>query len=189
LRRSAQLLALRPDLRVENIRGNVDTRVRKLDEGQFDAILLAAAGLRRLGLSGRIAELLDPEAMCPAVGQGALAIETREDGGAARQVCAKLNHLETRVAVTAERAVLASLGGGCQVPIGALAQGMKPVRLRALIISPDGRTLVRGNMETEPERASEAGRELGEKLLAQGGRVILEAVYNRPLADVRGSVQ
>jgi hydroxymethylbilane synthase len=162
--------------------------MRKLDDGQFDAILLAAAGLRRLGLSGRIADLLDPEAMCPAVGQGALAIETRQDGHA-RQVCARLNHLETCVAVTAERAVLASLGGGCQVPIGALAQGMKPVRLRALIISPDGRTLVRGNMETEPERASEAGRELGEKLLAQGGRVILEAVYNRPLADVRGSVQ
>ncbi len=176
LRRSAQLLALRPDVRVENIRGNVDTRLRKLDEGQFDAILLASAGLRRLGLCARISELLDPEAMCPAVGQGALAIETRLDGGHAQQVCAKLNHLETRVAVTAERAVLASLGGGCQVPIGALAEGMNPVHLRALIISPDGRAVIRASVETDPERAAQAGRQLGEKLLAQGGRSILDAV-------------
>ena len=177
LRRSAQLLALRPDVRVENIRGNVDTRLRKLDEGQYDAILLASAGLRRLGLSARISEMLAPDAMCPAVGQGALAIETRADGGHAWLVCARLNHVETRVAVTAERAVLASLGGGCQVPIGALAQGMNPVRLRALIISPDGSRVIRGSVETEPERAAEAGRELGERLLADGGREILERVY------------
>lgn len=177
LRRSAQLLALRPDVRIENIRGNVDTRLRKLDEGQFDAILLASAGLRRLGLQSRISELLDPEAMCPAVGQGALAIETRDDGGHSHQVCQRLDHPETRVAVTAERAVLASLGGGCQVPIGALAQGWDPLRLRALIISPDGRTLIRANVETRPEHAAQAGRELGEKLLSQGGREILQQVY------------
>ena len=185
LRRSAQLLALRPDVRIANIRGNVDTRLRKLDEGQFDAILLASAGLRRLGLSARISELLDPEAMCPAVGQGALAIETREDGGHSWEVCVRLNHVETRVAVTAERAVLASLGGGCQVPIGALAEGLSPVRLRALIISPDGRTVIRGNVETEPERAGEAGRELGERLLAQGGREILERVYGGSVDQVQ----
>ncbi|MDQ2946542.1 MAG: hydroxymethylbilane synthase, partial [Acidobacteriota bacterium] len=143
-------------------------------EGQFDAILLASAGLRRLGLGQRIAELLDPELMCPAVGQGAHAIETREDSGHAEHVCAKLDHLETRVAVTAERAVLASLGGGCQVPIGALAQGMRPVRLQALIISPDGRNIVRGSLETDAEHAAEAGWELGERLLAEGGRAILD---------------
>ncbi|MDQ6759773.1 MAG: hydroxymethylbilane synthase [Acidobacteriota bacterium] len=181
LRRSAQLLAVRPDVHVENIRGNVDTRLRKLDEGQYDAILLASAGLRRLGWSARISDLLDPETMCPAVGQGALAIQTRDDGGHAQQVCAKLNHLESRVAVTAERAVLASLGGGCQVPIGALAQGMMPVQLRALIITPDGRTLIRGSVETVPERAEEAGRELGESLLARGGRAILDQVYSPQL--------
>jgi hydroxymethylbilane synthase len=174
LRRSAQLRALRPDLQIENIRGNVDTRLRKLDEGQFDAILLASAGLRRLGLEQRIAESIEPDIMCPAVGQGALAVETREDGGHAHLICRKLDHLPTRVAVTAERAVLSTLGGGCQVPIGALAEGSAPVRLRAVVISPDGQTLVRGASEFEPEGAQQAGRELGEKLLAEGAREIME---------------
>jgi len=177
LRRSAQLRALRPDLQIENIRGNVDTRLRKLDEGQFEAILLAAAGLRRLGLDHRISELLEPDAMCPAVGQGALAVETRDDNGHAAQVCHKLDDPQTRVAVTAERAVLAALGGGCQVPIGALAEGSDPLRLRALIISPDGQTVIRGQIEVDPECAQQAGREMGERLLSQGGRIILEQVY------------
>ena len=182
LRRSAQLRALRPDLEIENIRGNVDTRLRKLDEGQFDSILLASAGLRRLGLEARIMELLEPDAMCPAVGQGALAVETRNDGRHAHQLCRKLDHTSTRVAVTAERAVLSALGGGCQVPIGALAQGWDPVNLQAIVISPDGRTLIRASSEFEPERAEQAGRELGEKLLAEGAGEILEQVYG-PAAD------
>lgn len=177
LRRSAQLRAMRPDLEIDNIRGNVDTRLRKLDEGQFDAILLASAGLRRLGLEQRIAELLEPDRMCPAVGQGALAVETRSDGGHAYQVCRKLDHTDTRVAVTAERAVLSALGGGCQVPIGALAEGSPLVRLRAVVVSPDGRTLIRGAREFQSDRAEHAGRELGESLLAEGGRAILETVY------------
>src|SRR5580693_10271718 len=107
LRRAAQLRRLRPDLKVESVRGNVDTRLRKLDEGQYDAIVLAAAGLTRLGWSGRIAEFLEPEVMCPAVGQGALAVETRVGENA----CQALDHAPTRAAVTAERAVLSSLGG------------------------------------------------------------------------------
>src|SRR5258708_38214859 len=122
LRRSAQLRALRPDLQIKNIRGNVDPRLRKLDEGQYDAILLASAGLRRLGWHDRIAELLPPEVMCPAVGQGALAIETRADGGHAFEVCRRLDHEQTRICVTAERAVLATLGGGVQGPLGALGE-------------------------------------------------------------------
>lgn len=177
LRRSAQLLALRPDLRIENIRGNIDTRLRKLESGQFAAILLAAAGLRRLGWEHRITELLDPDAMCPAVGQGALAVETRDDDGPAHRLCRLLDHEPTRVAVTAERAVLAALGGGCQVPLGALAEGSDPLRLRALVISPDGQTLIRATSETSPDRAGHAGRELGNRLLAQGARSILEQVY------------
>ena len=121
LRRAAQLRALRPDLQIEDIRGNVDTRLRKLDEGRYDAIVLASAGLRRLGLENRIAEIFDPSVMCPAVGQGALAVETRDDDGAAFQIAKRLEDSATRSAVTAERAVLASLGGGCQAPMGAHA--------------------------------------------------------------------
>jgi hydroxymethylbilane synthase len=184
LRRSAQLRALRPDIEIDNIRGNVDTRLRKLDEGQFDAILLASAGLRRLGLEQRIAELIEPARMCPAVGQGALAIETREDAGNAHHICRKLDHMPTRVAVTAERAVLSALGGGCQVPMGALAEDLVPVRLQAIVISPDGQTLIRGDSKFEPQRAAQAGRELGERLLAEGARAILESVTGlQPVHD------
>jgi len=118
LRRQAQLLAYRQQLEIHMLRGNVDTRLRKLDEGQYDAIVLAAAGLRRLGWQDRIRELIPVEIMCPSVGQGALAIETREDGGAAHQLVRKLDHPDTRIAITAERAMLEKLGGGCQVPIG-----------------------------------------------------------------------
>src|ERR1039457_3272702 len=117
LRRAAQLRQLRPDLQVESVRGNLDTRLRKLDEGQYDAILLAAAGLKRLGWGGRIAEILSPNQMCPAVGQGPLAIEPR----AGFEGVALLDHADTHTAILAERAVLRALGGGCQVPIGAYA--------------------------------------------------------------------
>src|ERR1017187_5656239 len=118
LRRAAQLRKLRPDLRIESVRGNLDTRLRKLDEGQYDAILLAAAGLKRLGWEYRIAEILPPDIVCPAVGQGALAIETGQSG---LLTCQQLHHAPTQSAVTAERSLLAALGGGCQVPIGAYA--------------------------------------------------------------------
>ncbi len=121
LRRSAQLLALKRGLVTENLRGNVDTRLRKLDEGHYDSIVLAAAGLRRLGWADRIRELIDVEVMCPAAGQGALAIETRDDGGAGHEIARKLDDPRTNAAVTAERSLLATLEGGCQVPIGAHA--------------------------------------------------------------------
>jgi len=178
LRRAAQLRAIRPDLEIENIRGNLDTRLRKLDEGRYDTIVLASAGLRRLGWDNRIAELLDPQVMCPAVGQGALAVETRSDGGAAFQISKRLEHAETRIAVTAERAVLASLGGGCQVPIGAhaIVEGNR-LHLRAIVVSPDGSRMIRKETSGSIGDAEALGRSVGGELLAEGGRQILEAVY------------
>jgi hydroxymethylbilane synthase len=178
LRRAAQLRALRPDLEMESIRGNLDTRLRKLDEGRYDAIVLASAGLRRLGWENRISELLDPEVMCPAVGQGALAVETRADGGAAFRIAKRLEHPETRIAVTAERALLASLGGGCQVPIGAYANvHAGTVHIRAIVVSPDGTRIIRKQSSGSVDDAVSIGRSLGEELLAEGGQQILEAVY------------
>jgi hydroxymethylbilane synthase len=180
LRRAAQLRAIRPDLMIQDIRGNLDTRLRKLDEGQYDAIVLASAGLRRLGWENRITELLDPEVMCPAVGQGALAVETRADGGQAVTLSKRLEDHETRIAVTAERAVLAALGGGCQVPIGAYATvkfDSGSIHLRAIIVSPDGSQIIRKRASGPVDHAAAMGRRLGEQLLAEGGGKILEAVY------------
>jgi hydroxymethylbilane synthase len=184
LRRSAQLRAFRPDLVIEDIRGNVDTRLRKLDEGRYDAVVLASAGLHRLGLEHRITGLFDPRIMCPAVGQGALAVETRDDGGAAFQIARRLEHPDTRAAVTAERAVLASLGGGCQAPIGAHAfVDARTLRILALIISPDGIQVVRKEAQGPVTDAAAHGRALGHELLAAGGREILEAVYGAEAAS------
>jgi hydroxymethylbilane synthase len=178
LRRAAQLRALRPDLEVENIRGNLDTRLRKLDEGKYDAIVLASAGLRRLGWENRIAELLNPEVMCPAVGQGALAVETRDDSGSAYQIATSLDYSESRIAVTAERAVLAALGGGCQVPIGALATvDAGSIYIRAIIVSPDGSQVIRKQASGPIVEAAALGQALGEQLLAAGGKQILESIY------------
>jgi len=172
LRRAAQLHALGRGLAIEALRGNVDTRLRKLDEGQYDAIVLAAAGLRRLGWENRLTELLDPAVMCPAPGQGALVIETRDDGGLAWRVARKLDHAETRAAVTAERALLAALEGGCQVPIGAYAQlEGSSIHLRAIVASPDGRRVVRDDLCGQEPIA--LGREVGRRLLAAGAREIL----------------
>lgn len=174
LRRMAQLRVLRPDLVIESIRGNVDTRLRKLDEGQFDAILLAAAGLNRLGLADRIAERLSIEAMCPAVGQGALAIETRAGETPVRA----LDHLPTRQAVTAERAVLSGLGGGCQVPIGAHAWLVGDrLHIRAAVISPDGGKPLIRTAEGSAADAEALGESLSRELLAAGADDILAAVY------------
>jgi hydroxymethylbilane synthase len=178
LRRSAQLRARRPDLQIVDIRGNVDTRLRKLDEGQYDAIVLALAGLRRLGLENRVTEIFNPGIMCPAVGQGALAVETRDDNGHAFQIATRLEHPETRAAVTAERAVLASLGGGCQAPMGAYAYVHDAtLYVIALIISPDGSQKIRHAKHGSVADAAKLGHALAEQLLAEGGRQILEAVY------------
>ena len=172
LRRAAQLHALGRGLVTENLRGNVDTRLRKLDEGHYDAIVLAAAGLRRLGWAERIRELIDVEVMCPAAGQGALAIETRDDAGAGHTIASKLNHAATNAAVTAERSLLATLEGGCQVPIGAHARVDREVlHLMAVVASPDGTRVMRARATGRDAVA--LGRELGERMLASGARDIL----------------
>jgi hydroxymethylbilane synthase len=175
LRRAAQLRQLRPDLQVESVRGNLDTRLRKLDEGQYDAILLAAAGLKRLGWGNRIAEILEPGQMCPAVGQGALAIEARAgfDG------VAVLDDAATHTAVLAERGVLGALGGGCQVPIGAYATVSEGrVQILAIVAAPDGTQLIRANDEGAAADAAAIGARLAADLLERGARQILEAVYS-----------
>jgi hydroxymethylbilane synthase len=175
LRRAAQLRKIRPDLRIEPVRGNLDTRLRKLDQGRYDAIMLAAAGLKRLGWEDRIAEILSPDIVCPAVGQGALAIETGTTGLLA---CQKLNHAATHSAITAERALLAALGGGCQVPIGAYATVTGDrLSLQAIVVSPNGVHLVRDRAEGPAADAQRIGRELGDALLAAGADQILESVY------------
>src|SRR5215472_2202575 len=178
-RRAAQLRHLRPDLTIETLRGNVDTRLRRLAEGRFDAIVLAAAGLNRLGFSNRIAEVLSPDVMCPAVGQGALALESRESGPG-KDVCATLDDPATRAAVTAERSVLAALGGGCQVPIGAHATVENgALHLLAIVASPDGAELVRAQSEGAVSEAAAIGWALGGELLDRGARRLLDAVYAR----------
>lgn len=179
VRRMAQLAHLRPDLKVEGIRGNVDTRLRKLDEGEFDAIVLAAAGLHRLDWAVRIAEYLTPSTMCPAVGQGALAIETRSDGGAGMMACLPLDDQATRAAVTAERAVLEVLGGGCQIPVGAHAViEVGWLKLDAVVISADGKTIVRRHSEGISGQAHDIGAALGHELLEAGAQDILAAASN-----------
>jgi hydroxymethylbilane synthase len=174
LRRAAQLRRLRPDLQLENIRGNVDTRLRKLDEGQYEAILLAAAGLRRLGLADRIAEILEPEVMCPAVGQGALAVQCRADDEETLRRLAALEDPAARAEVTAERALLAELGGGCRVPIGGAAhlEG-STLRLTAIVASPDGARLARVSAEGTASDPAELGRRAAGELLALGAAEIL----------------
>jgi len=175
LRRGAQLHALGKGIVIELLRGNVDTRLRKLDEGQYDAIVLAAAGLKRLGLDVRIRELLAPAIMCPAAGQGALAIETRTEG-AAFALARKLDHAQTRAAITAERALLATLEGGCQVPIGAYAILERgSIHLRAIVASPDGKNIVKG--ELIGDDPAEVGTRLAQDLLSRGARAILDEVY------------
>lgn len=158
LRRSVQLMAMHRGVSIETLRGNLDTRIRKLDEGQYDTIILAAAGLRRLGLADRIAELIPVDVMIPAVGQGALAIETRDDQGEAHRIAHTLEHEGSRLAITAERAFLAVFGGGCQVPIGAHATINGPdIHLRAFVSEPDGTNIKRGELTgTDPVALGQA---------------------------------
>ncbi|MBB6729296.1 hydroxymethylbilane synthase [Cohnella zeiphila] len=177
LRRAAQLTAARPDLQIESLRGNIDTRLRKLETEGFDAIVLAAAGLRRMGWADRITTLLDPRECLPAVGQGALAIECREDDAEVRNLLALLNDPKTERAVTAERRFLGLLNGGCQVPIGAYAEAESgdsgtTVRLTAMVASPDGAKLLR--TEAADADPVQAGTRAAEELLAQGADRILD---------------
>ena len=177
LRRRAQLLALRSDLTVENLRGNVGTRLRRLDEGIFDAIILAAAGLRRLGFGDRIRAELSPSVMMPAVGQGALAIEIVKGNWSVEEIIGVLDDGLSRTAVTAERSFLGMIGGGCQVPVGVYAtvEGKK-ITVDGLIASIDGSKIIRGSTVGALDEARQLGAALAEKLLSCGGRNILEAL-------------
>jgi hydroxymethylbilane synthase len=174
-RRVAQLKAVCPRVKVKDLRGNVDTRLRKLDEGHYDALILASAGLRRLGLSDRINFAIPLAEMLPAVGQGAVAIETRTDNEAAIGAAGKLLHDQTSVACVAERSLLRSLGGGCQLPIAAHALvDEKRLRLEALVASPDGARIVRGAISGSTADANELGSDLADKLRADGADAILQ---------------
>lgn len=173
MRRACQLRHLRPDLRISDLRGNVDTRLRKLREGQYDAIVLAAAGLERLGWAGEISEYLDPSVMLPAVSQGILGIEIRAGDDATAALLAVLDDPAARIAATAERAFLARIGGGCQVPIGAYAQlSSATLTLAGLIGARDGR-VVRGELAGSANDPAALGAQLADDLLDRGGRVLL----------------
>ncbi len=181
LRRQAQIKSVRPDLNIFPLRGNVDTRLRKLESGEFDAIILAAAGLNRLGRTERVREVLPVEIMCPAVGQGALGIEARADDAATLKELAFLDDSPARRATAAERALLRSLGGGCQVPIGAYAEAVDgTLQLTAIVAQPDGSALLREQQTgDDPE---ELGARVGKTLLARGAEAILRAVYGEAAA-------
>ncbi len=183
LRRKAQLLALRPDLQLRDLRGNVGTRLQKMDDGEFDAIILAGAGLNRLGLRARIAELLAPTEMLPAIAQGALGIELRQKDRELLDALYFLHDRATAIPVAAERAFLTRLEGGCQVPIGAHAtlQG-ETLTLTGLIASVDGKELLQETRQASSAAAAQLGKGLAEELLAKGGRAILESVYNTPIS-------
>jgi hydroxymethylbilane synthase len=183
LRRQAQLKTIRPDLDIHPLRGNVDTRLRKLEQGEYDAIILAAAGLKRLGKTELIKQIIPAELMCPAAGQGALGIEIREGEAATRESLEFLNDQAARAATTCERALLNSLGGGCQVPIGAFAELREgKLHLEAIVADPDGLRLLRESRDGDFDDPAGLGNEVGATLLRRGGDEILQAVYGRGLA-------
>ncbi|MBT2151444.1 MULTISPECIES: hydroxymethylbilane synthase [Pseudoalteromonas] len=178
LRRQCQIRALRPDLEIRDLRGNVNTRLAKLDSGQYDAIILAAAGLIRLEMGERIRDFIEPEVSLPANGQGAVGIECRIDDEVTKALLAPLEHSETRIRVNAERAMNRHLEGGCQVPIGAyaLVDG-EQVHLRGLVGAIDGSEILRDEISGHVDDAEKLGIELAKKLLAQGADKILADVY------------
>ncbi len=181
LRRAAQVRSLRPDLRVETLRGNLDTRLRKLEEGLYDAIILAAAGLHRMGWQDRITDYLQVERFLPAVGQGALGLELRNDDGALRELLAPLHHEETADAVGAERSFLEALEGGCQVPIGGHARMREDrLELTGLVASVDGTKVLRATRTAPREDSALLGLQVARELLDAGGRAILDEVYRSP---------
>jgi hydroxymethylbilane synthase len=179
LRRSAQLKSLRPDLDIQNLRGNLDTRLRKLHEGMYDAILLAAAGMHRMGWEDKISHYLERDAFIPAIGQGAIGIELRSADVEVRQILAPVHDADTAVAVEAERSLLRELEGGCQVPIGghALVQG-DYVTLTGLVASLDGRKVFRVTRSAGRQDAEALGREVARALLDRGARQILAEIYS-----------
>jgi hydroxymethylbilane synthase len=174
LRREAQLRAARPDLHILPIRGNVDTRLRKLDAGEYDAIILAAAGLRRLDYGNRITEYLNAEVMLSAVGQGALGIESREDDKRVNDLLKALDHTPTRLACLAERAFLKGLGGGCLVPIAAYCKAEADrLHMDGLVARPDGSEIMRGTLHARLEEAEMLGQRLAEDFLQRGAKRLL----------------
>ena len=177
LRRQAQLMALRADLDIRPLRGNVDTRLRKLEAGEYAAIILAAAGVNRLGLTQLVRQIIPADAMCPAAGQGALGIEIRQGDAATLRHLAFLDDAAARATTTCERALLHAMGGGCQVPIGAFAEASDggTLHLQAVVAHPDGSSVLRESQSGgDPLKLGEA---VGQVLLQRGGSAILEAVY------------
>ena len=175
LRRQAQLRHVRPDLDVRDLRGNVDTRLRKVESGEYDAVVLAKAGLDRLGAAHRISEILDPEVCLPAVGQGAIGVECRADDAESNDVLDKLNHPETRAAIVAERTLLAALQGGCQVPLGAWARIERDeLVLEACVCSTDGQQYVRRRLVGSPENPRDLGHRMARALIESGAQNILQ---------------
>jgi hydroxymethylbilane synthase len=187
LRRQAQLMNVRPDFVIHQLRGNVDTRLRKLKEGQYDAIILAAAGVKRLGLADNVTEYIDPAISLPAIGQGALGIECRVDDRELNDMISFFNHADSRVCVTGERALLRRLEGGCQVPIacyGEIRNGN--LHLTGLVGSVDGKRIVKDEIEGSTDAAEKLGVTLAEKLLSRGADVILREVYGHT-NDISGN--
>lgn len=177
LRRQAQLRHLRPDLDLRDLRGNVDTRLRKVESGEYEAVMVAKAGLDRLGLSQRISEVLSPDVCMPAVGQGAIAIECRLKDTEAGDLLAPLDDAETRTAIIAERALLASLQGGCQVPLGAWARVERgELLLDACVCSVDGSQYVKQRATGPPDQAAQLGEQMARMLIEAGAQGILEEV-------------
>lgn len=177
LRRRAQLLAIRPELQVRDLRGNLDTRLRKVAEGRYDAIMLACAGIRRLGRREVISEVLDLDVIIPAVGQGALCIEIREGNRFVEELLEPLNHAETMSAVIAERALMAELEGGCQVPVGGHARMEEGwLVLRGIVASLEGDRIVRAQDAGSPEEAEELGMRVAGRLMMMGAKEILDEI-------------
>ena len=175
-RRGAQLLSWRPDVEIKDIRGNVDSRLRKLDEGQYDAIVLAAAGLTRLGLYDRVTQELPQDRMLPAIGQGALGLECRKADTATQEAAQDLDHADSHAAVVAERRLLADLLAGCLAPVAALAElADEELRLRARVVSLDGRQIVEGLESGSPAEAESIGTRLAEQLKTKGAEALIAA--------------
>jgi hydroxymethylbilane synthase len=189
LRRSCQLLSVRPDLNIEQLRGNLDTRLRKLDEGQYDAIILAAAGVKRLGLHNRLTEILPFALSLPAIGQGAIGIECRRDDAIINTLIGPLNHEETSICVKAERAFLKKLEGGCQVPIAAHARLVNgKILMDGLVGSIAGDRIIKGHSEGDPEDAESLGTRLAEDVLGRGAKEILDEVYRKYAPPINGEI-
>ena len=175
LRRASQIKHLRPDVKIKSIRGNLDTRIKKLESGEYDAIVLAAAGLIRLGQAERVTQYLNETLMLPAVGQGALCIETRQNDDNLAPILAKLDHHNTRVCVTGERAFLKQIEGSCHIPVACFAKlADKDIILTALVASEDGKELIKEQIISPINKIVSSGKTLADKLLENGGKKILE---------------